>query len=77
MKRLAKVLTAIGVMLLLLVPAEQAAGWWSPGYGNDWRQGYVHDPAYHHAPSAVVRHTRDLYRFGPAYADWRHWRYWY
>jgi hypothetical protein len=79
MKRLAKILTAIGVMMLLLMPFEQAAGWWGggPWYGSGWRHAYVHDPAYIHAPPAVKRYIRDLYRYGPAYADWNRWRHWW
>ena len=76
MKRLAKILTAIGVMLLLLMPVEQAAGWWGPWYGNGWRHAYVHDPAYHHAPPAVKRYIRDFHRHGPVFAEMNGWRYW-
>jgi hypothetical protein len=78
MKRLAKILSAIGVMMLLLIPVEQAAAWWGgPWHGGGWRHAYVHDPAYHHAPPAVKRYIRDLHRYGPVYADWHRWQYWW
>jgi hypothetical protein len=77
MKYLAKVLSVLGVMLLLALPAEQAAAWWGPWHGGGWRHAYVHDPAYHHAPPAVKRYIRDLHRYGPAYAQMNRWRHWW
>ena len=74
MKRLAKVLSAIAVTLLFLVPAQQAAGWWGgPWHGSSSRHAYIHDPAYRRAPPAVKRYIRDLYRQRPAYAERKRW----
>lgn len=76
MKRLAKVISTITVTLLLMVSAQQAAGWWGgPWHGARHRHAYIHDPAYRHAPPAMKRHIRDLYRYGPGYSyanPWRH-----
>ncbi|MDJ0807499.1 MAG: hypothetical protein QNJ78_11775 [Gammaproteobacteria bacterium] len=77
MHKMAKIISAIAVTLLLIIPAQQAAGWWGSGprHVSGYRHAYIHDPAYRHAPPAVKRYIRDLYRYGPAYAERNRWRH--
>ena len=78
MKTLAKIISTIVVTMLLLIPAQQAAAWWGgPWHGGGYRHAYIHDPAYRHAPPAMKRYIRDLYRYGPAYAELNRWRHWW
>ena len=78
MKRLTKILTAAGITVLLMVPAQQAFGWWGgPWHGSGWRHGYAYDPAYRWGSPATRQYIRDLHLFGPAYAQWRRARRWW
>ena len=73
MKALKRVLATAGVAAaLILIPIQTADAYWpgaGPGFGP-WRHSYVYDPAYRWGPPAVKNYIRDLYRRGPAYANW-------
>lgn len=82
MKTFKHVLFAIGVAAsLLLVPAETATAWWGGGPAvGSWRHAYVYDPNYRWGSPAMRNYVRDLYLYGPGYAQWRQVRrfgWWY
>ena len=76
MKRLFKLLGALALVALWALPTEVGAFWWGPGWGN-WQNAYVYDPAYRWGTPYQRDYIRDLYRFGPVYAQWRQARRWW
>jgi hypothetical protein len=76
MKTLKRILVAAGIAAaMIMVPGQVANAYWLPGHGA-WQHAYVHDPAYRWAPPQQRAYIRDLYRRGPAYANWRQQRRW-
>lgn len=41
-----------------------------------WRYSYVYDPQYRRGPPTMRAYIRDLYLYGPAYANWKQQRRW-
>jgi hypothetical protein len=77
MRRIGKLLSSLGVVLLLVATTQQAQGWWmGPGYGP-WRHAYVHDPAYRWGSPMTRQYIRNLHLYGPAYAEWKRLRTWW
>ena len=72
MKGLSKALALAAGLILIALPVQQAgAFWWGPHYGPGWSNAYMYDPAYRWGSPGTRRYIRDLYRYGPAYANWR------
>lgn len=71
MKIVKRVLVTAGIALALIAIPMRTAEAFScgPGYGA-WRNAYVRDPAYRWGSPAMKNYIRDLYRRGPAYANW-------
>ncbi len=84
MNILRRILIASGVALALVaIPTLPAQAYWPGGYGpgvGGWRRAYVYDPAYRWGGAATRSYIRDLYLYGPAYANWhqnRRYRHWW
>ena len=82
MKILKRALVTLGVAAALIaIPTQTATAYWggpAPGLGP-WRHAYIHDPNYRFAPPRVRSYIRDLYLYGPVYANWhqhRRYRWW-
>jgi hypothetical protein len=75
-------IAAAAVVALVAIPIQTASAfWWGPSPGvGPWRHSYVHDPAYRWGSSVSRNYIRDLYLYGPVYANWRQhrrFRYWW
>lgn len=78
MKTWGKILAAAAIAALVGLPTESAqAYWWGPGYAPGWSQAYLYDPNYWMAPPRFRPYIRDLHKYGPAYAAWRHRHLWH
>ncbi|WP_296900176.1 hypothetical protein [Thiohalocapsa sp.] len=74
MRTLKRILISAGIIALLsMIPAQIAGAYWLPGH-HAWQQAYVYDPAYRWATPRHRQFIRDLYRYGPDYAQWRLYR---
>ena len=68
-------LSAAVATALIVIPGTVSAYWPGPAPGfGPWRHAYVHDPTYRWAPPAMRRYIRDLYLYGPVYANWSQYR---
>jgi hypothetical protein len=63
------------IAALSMIPAQVSGAYWPSGHGIA-RHAYLYDPAYRWAPPRQRRFIRDLYRYGPGYAQWRLYRRW-
>jgi hypothetical protein len=72
-----RVLIAAGIAAsLVMIPGEvaNAYGWGAGSAVGPWRHAYVHDPGYRWGSPTMRSYIRDLYRYGPEYAQWRQTR---
>jgi hypothetical protein len=76
MKIVKRVLFVAGVAALAALPTQTAGAFWlGPGPGiGPWRHSYIYDPGYRWGSPAMRGYIRDLYLYGPAYANWRQQR---
>lgn len=57
-----------------IIPSQTASAyyWWGDGpFVGPWRHAYVYDPNYRWGPPEMRSYIRDLYLYGPYYAQWR------
>jgi hypothetical protein len=70
-------LSAAVAAALIAIPQAVSAYWLGPAPGvGPWRYSYVYDPQYRRGPPTMRAYIRDLYLYGPAYANWKQQRRW-
>ena len=74
MKTVKPLLIAAGIVATLVaLPMESASAYWlgtGPGVGP-WRNAYIYDPNYRWGSLEQRSYIRDLYRYGPAHANYK------
>ncbi|MGA7982265.1 MAG: hypothetical protein WCA32_18840 [Chromatiaceae bacterium] len=66
-------LAAVVAATLIAVPEAVGAYWLGPGF-VPWRHAYINDPNYRWGPPSMRSYIRDLYLYGPGYANWNRQR---